>query len=162
MDYYQGVVVEWLRVKRSCFVNTECLIQLTEGNSPKKGEHWYCDAVAVDFKDATIYLCEVTYSKTMGALVKRLESWQQHWALLREALVRDCGVPADWKVQPWVFIPSDHDSTFQKGLSVSRGSDGMPTPHVTHLEKVTPWCHPWNGRDFEENEAAKAAERVAT
>jgi hypothetical protein len=28
MDYYQGVVVEYLRADRSVFVNTECCIEL--------------------------------------------------------------------------------------------------------------------------------------
>ena len=160
MDYYQGVVVEWLRVKRSCFVNTEFLIQLEEGTSPKKGEHWYCDAVAVDFKAGTVLLCEVTYSKSMGAILKRLESWGNHWPALCAALARDGGFSQDWKVQPWVFIPQDYESTFLKGLKTVSHAHGMPLPVVKHLEEVAPWRHPWNGRDYEQNEAAKAAERI--
>ncbi len=47
MDYYQGVVTDYLRADRAMFVNTECCIQLDEGNNPDAfpGRHWYCDAV---------------------------------------------------------------------------------------------------------------------
>jgi hypothetical protein len=42
MDYFQGVVTEYLRADRTIFVNTECLIQLDGGDPPGKGRHWYC------------------------------------------------------------------------------------------------------------------------
>ncbi len=41
MDYFQGVVTEYLRAKRSVFVNTEFMISLDEGDKPKKDRHWY-------------------------------------------------------------------------------------------------------------------------
>jgi len=56
MDYFQGVVTEYLRANRATFVNTECLIQLEAGDTPAKGQHWYCDAVAVNFKEKTVGL----------------------------------------------------------------------------------------------------------
>jgi hypothetical protein len=62
MDYFQGVVTEFLRADRAMFVNTEYLIQLDPGTSLGKGRHWYCDALTINFKDSTVYLCEVTYS----------------------------------------------------------------------------------------------------
>lgn len=49
MDYFQGVVTEFLRANRSTFVNTEYLIQLDEVKTPLKARHWYCDALAVNF-----------------------------------------------------------------------------------------------------------------
>ena len=48
MDYFQGVVTDYLRANRSVFVNTECLIQLDEGNKQLKCRHWFCDAMAVN------------------------------------------------------------------------------------------------------------------
>ena len=72
MDYFQGVVTEYLRAKREVFVNTEFLIQLDPGDVQVKGRSWYCDAVAVSFRDSAVYLCEITYSSSMHALITRL------------------------------------------------------------------------------------------
>src|SRR5271157_6537115 len=82
MDYFQGVVTEYLRAKRSVFVNTECLISLDEGDNPKKSRHWYCDVVAVDFKESTVYLCEISYSATVQSLLTRLQAWRKCWSEL--------------------------------------------------------------------------------
>ncbi len=34
MDYYEGVVIDYLRADRAVFVNTECCIQIKEGPAP--------------------------------------------------------------------------------------------------------------------------------
>jgi len=45
MDYYQGVVLDYLRADRAIFINAECCIQLNEAHNPdSSGPHWYCDA----------------------------------------------------------------------------------------------------------------------
>jgi len=59
MDYYQGVVIEYLRANRARFVNTECLIQLEAGDNPDRGTHWYCDAVTIDLRESAVFLCEI-------------------------------------------------------------------------------------------------------
>ena len=59
------------------FVNTECLIQLAPGVTPSKGTSWFCDAVAVSVRNNTVYLCEVTYSTTLYALLERLPRMAQ-------------------------------------------------------------------------------------
>jgi hypothetical protein len=42
MDYFQGVVTDYLRANRATFVNTECCIQLNPGPNPDTGgPHWY-------------------------------------------------------------------------------------------------------------------------
>jgi len=53
---------------------------------------WYCDAVAVNLRDKRVFLCEITYSKTLHDLNKRLVSWASNWPTLCKALTRDCGV----------------------------------------------------------------------
>jgi hypothetical protein len=143
LDYFQGVVTEYLRANRSVFVNTECLIQLDDGDKQFKDRHWYCDAMAASFKDKTTYLCEITYSGTMQSLVSRLQAWQSNWAELTSAVLRDSGAPNDWKVQPWVFIPQKRRDVFNKKMSmlnpiVKEGSQ-MPRPRITYLEHVVPW-----------------------
>ena len=55
MDYYETVMTHYLRSDRAIFLNTECCIQLNEGNNPDtSGPHWYCDAVAADFRSRAI------------------------------------------------------------------------------------------------------------
>ncbi len=144
MDYFQGVVTEYLRAKRSVFVNTECLLQLDNGKT-LKDRHWYCDIVAANFSEKTVYLCEVTYSATMQTLIGRLAAWQQHWPLLVAAIHRDCGIPADWTVSPWVFIPEKYKGRFLERFQLmSQSGDvnkAMPTPRITHLESTLPWAY---------------------
>jgi hypothetical protein len=153
MDYFQGVVTEYLRANRATFVNTECLIQLALGDSPKKGEHWFCDVVAINFAERAVYLCEVSYSTTLYSLGKRLEGWAANWLALKAALCRDCSVPEDWSVRPWVFIPRDLAQHLQKKLATlgtASSAKAMTVPRVTHLEDVVPWKYPsWN-RKLEE------------
>ena len=143
MDYFQGVVTDYLRANRSVFVNTECLIQLDEGNKQVKGRHWFCDAMAVNFKESTVYLCEITYSATMQSLISRLNAWRRHWPEVQSAVLRDSGVPTGWKVQPWVFIPKQNHESFNAKIGPSQSATGqhapMPPPRVTYLEAVLPW-----------------------
>ena len=143
MDYFQGVVTEYLRANRAVFVNTECLIQLDAGDRLLKDRHWYCDAMAVNFKESSVYLCEITYSSTMQSLMARLQAWQDHWAEFKQAVSRDSGVPGGWAVQAWVFIPQKHHGSFEKRIAQLKSKPGvdnqMPRPRVTHLESVMPW-----------------------
>lgn len=144
MDYFQGVVTEYLVANKASFVNSELLIQL-DAEKPRKGRHWYCDAAAVSFRDNTLYLCEVTYSKTMSALAKRLLAWDGHWTELRDAISRDCNIPSFWSIQPWAFIPKQRHETLSKSIQIlsepKRSKDMMPYPRITYLEKVVPWSY---------------------
>jgi len=82
VGYFQEIVTEYLRADRAMFVNTECLIQLNPGDVVSKGTHWYCDAVAVNFRESAVYLCEVTYSTSLSALIGRLQAWSSNWVRL--------------------------------------------------------------------------------
>jgi len=141
MNFYQGVVLEYLRADRSIFVNEECCIQLNAGSNPdQNGPHWYCDALACDFKNHTVFLCEITYSSSLAALVKRLKDWNDHWDMLREALVRDSSVPKDWIVRPWIFVPEHLISLLLRRLDQLGGLAGLKfKPRLTTLEMVQPW-----------------------
>ena len=106
MDYFQGVVAEYLRANRATFVNPEFLLQLDEiQKMPTKGTSWYVDLLAVNFRKQAVYLCEVTYSTTLEALMGRLAGWSTHWPQVLAALHRDAALPQDWPVQPWIVIP---------------------------------------------------------
>jgi hypothetical protein len=148
MDYFQGVVAEYLRADRAVFINTECLIQLHEGDAPAKGTHWYCDIVAVNFREKRVYLCEVTYSTTLNALLTRLRAWNSQWPALCDALKRDCKVPEGWEVIPWVFIPRRGRPRLRAKLAeLNLPVSAISAPRVTCLERVVPWKYQsWNRR----------------
>lgn len=163
MDYFQGVVTEYLRADRAMFVNAECLIQLDDGKLLGKGRHWFCDALAVNFRERKAYLCEVSYSQTLQALLGRLQSWRENWSALRDALCRDSAIPRDWHVQPWVFVPQDRADLLRKKLPPSESAQGMPAVRISFLESVTPWKYrTWDRDDYpEETEPSQVILEVA-
>jgi hypothetical protein len=140
-DYFEGVVAEFLRADRGMFVNPDILLQLEPGASPKKDCHWYCDLMAVSLREHAVYLCEVTYSAGVSALMKRLGAWSKNWPQLKLALQRDCSVDPSWSVSPWVFLPEDRRAVYDRKLAQLKpfGGAGMPEPRVTYLEHVLPW-----------------------
>jgi hypothetical protein len=147
-DYYQGIVVDYLRADRSIFINPECCIQIKSGPHPPKGTLWYCDALAVDFgikpdDPSTIFLCEVTYSRTPQALIKRLREWNSNWEQIRKALAEYNGPPLEWESRPWLFVPEANDSA-KKLVQALKEIDKIHQlsfrPRITTLEKVVPWA----------------------
>ncbi|WOB27729.1 MULTISPECIES: hypothetical protein [Xanthomonas] len=137
MDHFEGVVLDYLRADRALFVNSQCCIQLNEGANPDtSGPHWYCDAVAVSFKEQATYLCEITYAARAPSLLARLRAWDEHWPGVRAALARDSGVPLDWSARPWLFVPEANAKGLQYAIG---GLKNLPSPRVTFLEDVVPW-----------------------
>src|SRR5439155_14984497 len=104
MNYYESVVLDYLRADRALFVNTECCIQINPADNPdKSGPHWYCDAVAVDFRSKTIFLFEISYGSQLADLTKRLKDWHENWEGVRRALARESFLPELWPVLVWLF-----------------------------------------------------------
>lgn len=149
-DYYQGIVSDYLRADRSVFINTESTIQIEPGDQPPKGKSWICDAIAVDFRSEppTVYLCEVTYSVTLQALLKRLSAWNGHWKEISEALTdkKYNNLPPEWKVRPWLFVPEHLVEKLNEGLKKIKETSGQLNflPRITTLEMVVPWEYDWN------------------
>src|ERR1700685_3327537 len=129
MDYYESVVRDYLRANRALFVNTEYCIQISLGRKLKKSEHWYCDAVVADFRTQSILLCEISYSVQLAALIKRLNTWNDNWDGIRAALARDSGLPKEWPVRPWLFVPTKYVPTLVTGLSRIGNGSGQPGQH---------------------------------
>ena len=146
MSYYQEIVAEYLRADRSIFMNHEFTIQLEHGVAqPKKCTSWISDIVAVDFRNRTVFLCEVTYSQTLSALIKRLKCWSDNWPDIVRALRRDSCVPDDFIVRPWVFIPESLIGLFVKKFQASRAEFEKKVPLITPLEMTAPWEYStWN------------------
>jgi hypothetical protein len=76
-------------------------------------------------------------------LFGRLQAWETHWPAVCRALVRDCHIPVDFEIQPWVFIPASRRETYDRRRSTlirtGMGEGCMPSPRLTHLESVVPW-----------------------
>jgi hypothetical protein len=144
MDYFQGVVAEYLRADRACFINPEFWVR---GNlsKPMNSPHWFVDVLAVHMKHRRIYLCEVTYAKKAPALIKRLQSWRTHWATIRQTIVEDTAVAADWSIIPWIFTPVNIRKEIEKQVL-----ELHPNSRFTDLEMVMPWLYrTWDRIDDE-------------
>jgi hypothetical protein len=163
-DYYQGVVYDYLRADRSVFINTECTIQIEPGDQPPKGKSWICDAIAADFKSGTVFLCEVTYSETLQALLKRLSAWNEHWDEIRQALIdkKYNKLPANWQVRPWLFIPEGFKAKLNQGLEKIKETSGQLRfePRITSLEEVQPWKYRIWSRMREDEEDSEESDPV--
>jgi hypothetical protein len=107
--------------------------------STAKGDHWYCGAVAVDFRDSAIYLCEVTYAKGLVKLLKRLAEWEANWPAVVDAVHRESKIPSRWSVTPWLFIPQGFIAKAKLSLLAAAQTCQMPTPRITALETLVPW-----------------------
>ncbi|MGA7524255.1 MAG: hypothetical protein WBW84_17525 [Acidobacteriaceae bacterium] len=145
MDYYQGVVMDYLRTDRAVFVNPECCIQISDGPEPEHGgTHWFCDAVAVDLRNEKVFLCEISFAKGLGKLIQRLRGWGKDWDAVKKSLVRDCHVQGHWQLRPWLFVPEKEVASLVQKLNAIKGSDGLSAfePRITPLECVQPWRNP--------------------
>jgi hypothetical protein len=144
MNYYENVVVEYLRADRALFVNTDCCVQLSEAENPdKSGPHWYCDVVAADFRDKAVYLCEISYSANLNSMIARLTAWHRNWSGVLTALARDCSLPVEWPVRPWLFVPEELVALLLDRLAKIDPPGRLSfRPRITPLELVQPWRYP--------------------
>jgi hypothetical protein len=150
LNYYESVVIDYLRSDRSVFVNTECCIQLNSGANPDTSRlHWYCDAIAVDFRNSHVFLCEISYSSQLKDLTKRLKGWHEKWAKVCDAVRRDCALPESWPVRPWLFVPEEMISLLLRRLEQFQSDQPLTfVPRITPLEMVQPWRYrSWNRVD---------------
>jgi hypothetical protein len=133
------------------FVNPEFFVQIHPGDQPPGDTSWFCDILAVNLREKKVYLCEVTYSKSLAALTKRLTAWARDWGAVRQAICRDANVPAGWEMQPYVFIPKVLEPNFRvriADLENAQKSGAMPYPGIKHLEDVVPWTYrSWDRRE---------------
>ncbi|HEY5210662.1 MAG TPA: hypothetical protein VIJ42_14590 [Stellaceae bacterium] len=151
MDYFESVVVGYLRANRALFVNTEYCIQLNATANPDtSGPHWYCDALICDFRAKAVFLGETSFNKNLGdkknGLVARLRAGNENWQGVLNALRRDSFLPPEWPVRPWLFIPEGLIPLLLRRLEEMRPLEFVP--RVTTLEKVQPWLYPsWNRQE---------------
>lgn len=156
MDYFQGVVLEYLRADRSNFVNPEFWVR---GNleSAHNRPHWFVDILTVNMKEKKVYLCEVTYAKQPRALVQRLRSWREHWETIEKTLREDTGVPGDWPLCPWVFATDQAMKAIEPELVRL-----FPDHKASNLLKTLPWeyCTYDRKEEIKQMEEERAAGHV--
>jgi hypothetical protein len=133
MDYFQGVVLEYLRANRTYFVNPEFWVR---GNlqSPHDKPHWFVDILTVNMRKKEVYLCEVTYAKQPRALIRRLNSWREHWETIDQTVREDTYIEKDWPLIPWVFATDDAMKIIEPILKAL-----FPNGKMTSLSEVLPW-----------------------
>jgi hypothetical protein len=143
LDDYESAVLHYLRSDRALFVNTQFCIQINDGPNPyMSGPHWYCDAVALDFRCKKIFLCEILYATNLDGLIDRMKDWKDHWAGVPMALARDCYHADQWPIAPWLFVPETRVAFLKRRLD-----EIAPPfePKITPLEGTHPWFYPsWN------------------
>jgi hypothetical protein len=147
MDYYESVMLHYLRSDRAFFVNSEACIQLNASANPdNSGPHWYCDAIAADFRTKTVFLCEISYSKGLAGLTKRLKGWHDDWEKVCLALARDSFLDKGWPVRPWIFLPEEFVPLLLKRFAeICDGQTLIFRPRITPLEMIQPWrFQSWN------------------
>jgi hypothetical protein len=149
VDYFQGVVGEFLRADRSCFVNPEFWLR---GNLAKdkayQKPHWYVDVLAAHMRHRCVYLCEVTYSKQPNKLLERLKNWHDRWDIIVETLKVDAAIPADWPVKVWIFAPEGILASIRPSILAIH-----PTARFTNLEDILPWLYcTWDRKDEQTDE----------
>ena len=144
MNYYESVVMDYLRADRAVFVNTEYCIQINPGDNPDtSGPHWYCDAVALNFRSKEIFLCEISYAVHLADLVKRLKGWHANWKGVCAAVARDSFLSEPWPVRPWLFVPEGRVPFLEQRLAQMQPLQFVHK--ITPLEMVQPWRYPsWN------------------
>jgi hypothetical protein len=146
VDYYQAVVMDYLRADRKLFLNAEFCIQLGDYLNPDRTKHWYCDALTVDFGEKTIWLVEISFADQLRALRKRLMDWENHWDVIPgrvKELSAAGSVYSDWFVRPWLFVRSDLDKAVRKRLEPFE--QGCLRAKVDSLDNVLPWTYAsWN------------------
>jgi hypothetical protein len=133
MDFFQGQVESYLRADRASSNNPEFYLQRSEVYEAGK-TNWYVDILNVNFRDETVYLCEVTYARNPAALSKRLQAWKEHWEIVVGAVRRDAKVPSHWKIRVWVFCP---EARLDRILKLIPSFE--PPARITNLEIVLPW-----------------------
>lgn len=152
MDYYQGVVAEYLRRDRACFVNPEFYLQndLCPDEAARK-VHWYVDVLAIHLRHKCVYLCEVTYAQRPAALLSRLRTWFVHWPTIKQTLARDSNVPPEWSIRPWIFVPQAKIDLLKRSMPAFN-----PSARVTALEETAPWTYKWDSVLSEDDIGPKA------
>lgn len=147
MDYYQGVVQDYLTADRRVFISPEYLIELDEGRATVKGRSWFVDILAVDLSQNSVTLCEVTLSKTPDALLKRLRQWSSAWLEVQQRITSTSQLPLGMAFGVRVFTPG-HDELAARLEERLKKEQLAFVPTVTRLEDIAPWLYTANKRDL--------------
>ena len=96
--------------------------------------------LSVDFSGRTIWLCEVSFSKTLYALRSRFKQWSDNWEPLQQTLLAEIAVGSDWQIRPRAFTPENLKSVYDAGLQ--KIGPLAFDPKWNALENTAPWRFP--------------------
>lgn len=141
MDHFKTVVMDYLQSDKAVFVNAECCLQLDPlADSERHGQSCSCDAVAIDLRHRAVYLCHAAFEHKLHAFIEELYVWTRNWDSIKASLQRDCGVPANWRVYVWLFVPKDSIEMADEKLEQLRQTIGSKFKvKITALEDAQPW-----------------------
>lgn len=141
MEHYKAVIMEYLECDKGVFLNRECFLELEETIVPEKTRrHCSCDAVAIDLRHGTVYLCDSAWKEKLQSLIRKLSIWTADWDAIKAALRRVYKVPASWRVHVWLFVPRESIELLDERLEQLRQTVGPRFKvKVTALEDVQPW-----------------------
>ena len=139
MSYYAEIVSEYLQA-RGQFIRREFFIALDKTPQQAKGRSWYVDVLAVDFGERTIWLCEVSFAKTLYALRARFKQWSDNWELIQQALRAEIAIGTEWQIRPWAFTPEELKPVYESGLQ--KIGPLAFDPKWSTLEDTAPWRLP--------------------
>ncbi len=139
MEYYQGIVADYVSADRATFVANEYLLELERGKQP----YWWIDTLAVSLKEETAYLCEVTFSKQLSKIAGKVRAFYENMEGISAALHREASIPSTWKITPWLFVPRLNGPQLVERLQPAL------IAKITYLEDVAPWIYPNGWRDGE-------------
>lgn len=104
----------------------------------RKGEHWYCDILAVYSRESGVCLCEVTLFRTVAALPKR-----PHFASCFRQMIKSFADTETEKVFHRQFsrkLPGDIQSVALRKLRMlnnAHGVNDLRVPPANRLERLS-------------------------
>ncbi len=143
MDYFQSIVADWLVSDGRTMVAEEYYLRTSHVRDFKHPNQTYLwpDIVAVRLCDKEVFLCEVTWSCNWSRIKTKLDKYAVSMPNIREALEIWLGIPQDFNVGIWYFVPKDHI----EGIKVRKPLDLQLK--WTPLEETLPWTYTYGQRD---------------
>ena len=135
MDYFQSIVAEWLVSDGRTLLAEEYYLRTSHVRELKHRDQTYLwpDIIAVRLHDRKVFLCEVTWSRNWSAIKRKLEKYAEHMPEIRDALEHWLGIPHDFGMSIWYFVPENHICKIGE-----RKPRGLQLD-FTSLEDVQPW-----------------------
>ena len=135
MDFFRSNVAEWLVSDGKTLLAEEYYLRTSHVREFKHKGHAYLwpDIVAVRLCDKEVFLCEVTWSNDWSKIKRKLDKYAERMPGIREALEFWLGIPPEFNLSIWYFVPEDHIEKIK-----GRKPPGLQLD-FTPLEQIKQW-----------------------